>query len=367
MDRQEMLYKLEEYTNLETFFRTCAAIDKKIPIACFNSNINIDYSLWKTGDNPQLSHQFIWNTDNISLAYLENKSKPYPYEITRGGENGISLVKSPRFLDVIDLCVEFVSICYVFSGRQKLIIEGDELMLEPGNVVILAPFAKNSSIFIDENNITIQMYVRKDTFLRYFHNVLIGCGELSDFLSEAILLNRGKKYLFIKSQIDERFRDFVLDMIIEQERKRCYSDKILVSSIDLFLCQLIADYEKFIFPNKRSEKTNLTVAAILYCMRENITTISTEELSHRFSFSPSYITRLLKQHTDKNYIQLLTEMKLDRAKALLSEKNLSVEDISVITGYNCSRQFRRAFKDAFGISPREFRIESHSVPRDSRT
>jgi len=221
--------------------------------------------------------------------------------------------------------------------------------------VILAPNAMNSSMFVDANNITIQIHVRKDIFLRYAHNVFVGCGELSNFLSEAILLNRGQKYLFFKSIFDERFRDLVLDMLIEQERNRLYSDKVLLGSIDLFLCKMIADYENDILLKRKSENTNFTAAAIINYMRENTATISIEELAHQFSFSPSYITRLLKQYTDKNYIQLLTEMKLDKAKALLTESNLSIEDIASITGYNGARQFRRAFRDAFGVTPRDFR------------
>jgi len=358
-----MLYRLEEFTRLEAFLVRCYASNgMATPFYFDKTSVNLSEQV--TEDIIQPSHDFLWNTDNMSLAYIESNKynrKAMAMEDFKGGENGIMLVKTPRFIDLINSVVGYVTIVYVLKGKRKLIVEGEEILLEDGNAVILAPYIKNSSIFIDENNITVQILIRKDTFIRYFYSIFIGRDKLSAFLSDAIFLNRSNKYLFIKSQFDEKFRALVLDMLIEQEKSRAYSDKIIVNSIELFLYQLISDNEKNIILNKEEREDDRLVSLILNYTRENLATISIDELAHRFSFSPSYVTRLLKKNTGKSYIQLLTEMKLDRAKVILSTSDLSVEDISTMAGYKCSRQFRRAFREAFEVSPREFRVNGGSV------
>jgi|GEM_PF-5335633 len=357
MDQQEMLYRLEEFTRLETFLGSRYASSGKATSFYFDK-LATDLSEEVAEDFMRPSRDFFWNTDHLSLTYIESSKdsrQAMSPEDFRGQENGMALVKAPRFIDLIDSSMGFVTIIYVLKGRRKLIVEGEELLLEDGNAVILAPYVKNSSLFIDENNITIQMFIRKDTFIQHFYGLFVGRDKLSAFFSNAIFLTQSKKYLFIQSQFDDRFRAFVLDMLIEQERNRPYSDKIITSSIETFLYQLLSDNEKNIILNEEENEADRVVALILSYMRENVTTISIDELAHRFSFSTSYVTRLLKQNTGSNYIQLLTEMKLNRAKSLLSASSLGVEEIAAISGYNCSRQFRRAFRDTYGISPREFR------------
>ena len=356
MDRQEMLYKLDEFSRFETFLGDHHVSGRRAAAFCIDAKTSVDFSVQIPADIMRPSHDFLWNTDNMSLAYISNRQYDRrPHKNIKGGKHGIALVKTPRFLDLVDFCIDFVSIVYVLKGQRKMMIEGDSLLLEEGNAIILAPFTQFSSLFLDTNNITIQAFIRKDTFLRYFNSLFMGYDKLSVFLGNSVFFNQGTKYLFINSQLDERLRALVLDMLIEQEKKRTYSDKIIINGVALFLCQLISDYDSSIILNKGEIESARTADSIINYMHENISDISIDALVRRFSFSKSHIYGLLKQNTGKNYIQLLTEMKLEKAKVLLAASDLSIEDISTIAGYNSSRQFRRAFKEAFGASPGEFR------------
>jgi YesN/AraC family two-component response regulator len=75
----------------------------------------------------------------------------------------------------------------------------------------------------------------------------------------------------------------------------------------------------------------------------------------------AYLSQLYKDQTGVNFSDDLEKYRMKKAKDLLLNKDLSIEDISARTGYQSATAFRRAFKRVEGISPSEFRSEDHSI------
>ena len=53
--------------------------------------------------------------------------------------------------------------------------------------------------------------------------------------------------------------------------------------------------------------------------------------------------------------EYVVDMRIQRARALLAESRLSIQDIAVEVGYDFLTNFSKAFKRAVGVSPREYR------------
>ncbi|MNI02499.1 HTH-type transcriptional regulator YesS [compost metagenome] len=83
---------------------------------------------------------------------------------------------------------------------------------------------------------------------------------------------------------------------------------------------------------------------------------SLDRLADEFELSPTYISRLFKEHTEKNFIDYLIEIRIHASKELLSDKNLKINDIAEGIGYTNTRSFLRAFKKYTGMTPTEYRI-----------
>ena len=86
--------------------------------------------------------------------------------------------------------------------------------------------------------------------------------------------------------------------------------------------------------------------------------MSLESISAYMQMNPSYFSRFYKKETGKNFIEALTNMRLEKAKSLLSTTNMRVADISLEIGYQNSKYFWNIFKKTFGCSPSEFRQSS---------
>jgi len=87
--------------------------------------------------------------------------------------------------------------------------------------------------------------------------------------------------------------------------------------------------------------------------------ISFESLAREVNFSVSYISALLKKKLNTSFVKMLTDLRMTKAKELLSNPSLKIIDIAEQLGYNDSYYFSHCFKKNVGKPPKEFRNEQN--------
>lgn len=89
---------------------------------------------------------------------------------------------------------------------------------------------------------------------------------------------------------------------------------------------------------------------------ENISEdISLTGLSRRFHFNPSYLSRLYKNLTGENLIMYMTRIKIEKAKELLADGNLKINEITERLGFKTPSYFTNFFKKSTGTTPQKYR------------
>lgn len=83
--------------------------------------------------------------------------------------------------------------------------------------------------------------------------------------------------------------------------------------------------------------------------------ISLDELAEVLQLSPTYFSRLFKAEMDMGFLDYVTQVRLEKAKALLTDSNCSVKEISYQVGYSDDKYFSKLFKKQVGIKPTEYR------------
>lgn len=83
--------------------------------------------------------------------------------------------------------------------------------------------------------------------------------------------------------------------------------------------------------------------------------ITLNTISEKFYINASYASRLFKQELSENFIDYLTERRMNEAMKLLQCTELTVYEITEKTGYGNPKYFSQLFKKHTGMSPREFR------------
>ncbi|MDR0570936.1 MAG: helix-turn-helix domain-containing protein [Clostridiales Family XIII bacterium] len=96
-------------------------------------------------------------------------------------------------------------------------------------------------------------------------------------------------------------------------------------------------------------------AAKEYISRNYHSALTLDEVSGYVGFNATYFSHLFKKVTGMNFLEYLTEVRVDKAKALLIDTEHSVADISVQVGYNDIKHFSKLFRKTTGLSPSEYR------------
>ena len=78
-------------------------------------------------------------------------------------------------------------------------------------------------------------------------------------------------------------------------------------------------------------------------------------LSEVFFVCPAYLSRLFKKKTGINFVDYLTNLRMEKAKEFLAIPSMKVYTVAEMVGYENPRYFSRLFKDATGTSPQEYR------------
>lgn len=97
--------------------------------------------------------------------------------------------------------------------------------------------------------------------------------------------------------------------------------------------------------------------ALLYIDRHLHGQVSYEMLAKRFHFSPYYFYRMFTLIVGKPIHTYTRERRLQQACSLLAGTSRSILDIGLACGFESAPAFSRAFKSAYGISPRAYRVQ----------
>ncbi|QYR21082.1 response regulator [Paenibacillus sp. sptzw28] len=83
--------------------------------------------------------------------------------------------------------------------------------------------------------------------------------------------------------------------------------------------------------------------------------ITLEMISKEVKLSPFYISKLFKEQFGVNYIDFLTECRIEKAKSLMNRPDVPLKEIAFEAGYNDPNYFSKVFKKMCGVSPTEYR------------
>ena len=86
--------------------------------------------------------------------------------------------------------------------------------------------------------------------------------------------------------------------------------------------------------------------------------ITREDVAKAMMTNHIRLTKLLKEATGLTFNAYITKIRLDQAARMLLETNDTIEQIYYTCGYRTRSTFNRAFTDAFGCTPKEYRSKT---------
>ncbi|MBI5025383.1 MAG: response regulator [Nitrospirae bacterium] len=85
---------------------------------------------------------------------------------------------------------------------------------------------------------------------------------------------------------------------------------------------------------------------------DNVTLL---DASRKAGVNRAYFCKYFKKLTGLSYCNYLNNLRIEKAKEMLRNKNLRISDVAFTVGYNDLSHFVKSFKRATGLSPKVFR------------
>lgn len=102
---------------------------------------------------------------------------------------------------------------------------------------------------------------------------------------------------------------------------------------------------------------SLAQEILIYFQENYLKPLKLEEISEHFGYSKSRFSHIFNEFFDCKLVEYVNGLRCRHALELLREKNTTITDIALASGFDSTRTFYRAFQKCFGCTPHESLIK----------
>lgn len=244
------------------------------------------------------------------------------------------------------------------SCKNTYLIDGvEKLTAYPGDIVYLPKGAcyecrfenvaieKNLNLYGDIKNFYYNGIAQTNKNIEKHYNAIYIGFDLYNSEFEETYFSRDIAKLPIKSseKIFTAFND-----IVSFSRRGITSNLLLNISFYKLLMEISSNIH---FQGDNSTVNPILNPAFQYISENNISDVTVSRLAQACQLSPSGFRSLFKTYTGISPIDYIIDLKIKKAKILLSDKNLSVAEVAHMLGFNDLSYFSKFYKQHTGKLP----------------
>lgn len=243
-------------------------------------------------------------------------------------------------------------ICYA-NGKNITVEEGEILFHKPNEQHALSANGKAAP------NVFILSFVCKSDAMRFFENKKL---RLDNSLVKFIysILNEGKRTFNIP------YSDPNLKKMELLPNPTLGGEQLIKNYLEIFLINLLrlqteTEEKNTIFlPNK--ELSGRPVKEVISLLENNVySTLTINDVCKKAAYGRAYLFRVFKEKTGKTIMEYYLNLKIEKAKQLLRENELSVKEISELLSFNEPNYFTKTFKRITGLTPTAYKRRAMSL------
>ncbi len=256
---------------------------------------------------------------------------------------------------------EYIEMLYMYRGSCRQYIENLKggIILQEGDFFLLNQNVTHALQQEDPEAILIKIIVPASYISYEFLEKMNHESELFHlFLNAKSEKNEYYHYIHLH-QTGEEEKLFIEKMMMEFYCGESYSEEAIKNYLQLLLIYIDrrgADCDNCRYKISHS---SIQKGSIIQYIYEHSDSVTLEELSCKFRYNQSYLSRIIKDNCNMSFRELLREIRIEKAVMLLGGSDYPVEKIALMVGYKNAVPIYKEMKRKYGMSPAEYR-ESHS-------
>ena len=279
------------------------------------------------------------------LENLINVSKIVTIHYFEFEKNYKSLGEAHDFWEFV--YVDKESIICTADGVSTELNSGEVIFHKPNEFHILAANGKKPP------NVFIVSFVCKSEAMKFFENKKITL-EKDNVKFIYNILNEGRK------TFDIAFSDPSLKKMQFLKSPTLGGEQLIKNYLEIFLINLLrtqteSDGKNTVFIREKEYATKHVKDVIAFLNDSVFDSLTVDEILKNSFYGRAYSMRVFKKETELSIMEYFTKLKIEKAKELLRDKQLSVREISDKLSFSEPNYFTKTFKKITGFTPSAYR------------
>ena len=288
----------------------------------------------------------------------EYKSDFTPRQYMISEEFEIYYYSNQKFMPSLDHSHTYYELYFFINGDIDFLINDCPYHLLPDDMVIIPPGVRHHAVARDNS--------------KSYQRIVLWLHE--SFIKKLIEKSLDYNYAFKKAQDDKIYvyhnfssiEEVLFDMIQENAQNRFgTTSRLMIVLEDLILSinRIIYEKDNQIKPKRSSD----LFEDILDYIDSHITEqIRIEDLAREFYVSKAHISHIFKKNHEISVHKYITQKRLSLFREALAQKG-EITPTYLNCGFNDYSSFFRAFKNEYGISPNDYKMELLRQNTDKKT
>ena len=250
----------------------------------------------------------------------------------------------------------YIEMVYMCAGTTRHIINGSELLLGKGELLIMNQYAQQEILPAGEGDIAVNFMIMPEFFDRIMPLLEASSSPMRDFLIECIRSqNSGVPFLHFRVRDILPVQNLLENLVWTLLHGDASQRSINQLTMGLLFLQL-PEYSDRVQSASLPYDHEIVMRALRY-IEENYRDGELTEFAAELGCEITWLSRAVRRLTGSTWLDLIQKKRMEKACDLLKETGMSVTDISLAVGYENISYFHRLFKKTCGVSPRRYRLE----------
>lgn len=249
----------------------------------------------------------------------------------------------------------YIEVIYMCSGSTRHVINGEEVILEQGELLFLSQAAVQEIYPAGEADIAVNFIVLPEFFEYGLNMMEPEENQLRSFIIDCLRgENEASGYLHFKVADILPIQNLVENLIWTLWNKQPNKRRTYQATMGLLFLQLMNYMDKLETDGKAGQQK--LVISVLSYIENHYKEGELTKLANSLHYDVYWLSREIKNRTGKTYTELIQAKRLSQAAYLLATTGLSVAEVAEAVGYDNISYFHRIFQKKYGMTPRRYRL-----------
>ena len=252
---------------------------------------------------------------------------------------------------------DYIELAYVVRGAFKQKILGNDIIFDEGELCLIDKNCLHQDYLLDSSATVLFLGIANDMFTEIMEENVTP-HKITSFLQQALKEQKTlQQYLHFKPLNHSRKKlEHNLTMLLEELIEGSIGYQHICKGLLHRVFRIISiEYEFSLSTEQKKAMRWMIFEEVNEYLNYHYKDVTIKQLSERFHFQEDYFNRLIKQQTGLTYTAYLQQIRLTKAKKLLTISNATIEEIVTQVGYHNKGYFYKIFVEKYGITPSQYR------------